>query len=78
MYEEAAQRIILEQEGIMGPIARDVASQVGAVFSANGKSVKFSRDPKKVIADLISAYGEVFGQASLAVSNEAVKKSKFR
>lgn len=70
VFAEAAQKIIREQEGIIGPVALEQAKKVPGL-NVNGK-VSIEGDQKEVLNKLIKQYEQLFGQASVEVCKEAV------
>ena len=71
-YVQMAERIIKQQEGIIGPVAIEQAKRV-ANLSVDWKnhSVSIKGDGAKVIDKLVEQYKELFGQISVEVCKEA-------
>ena len=69
-----ANKIIKEQELIIGPVAWNEARKVSGLKIINEKSgeVSFEGDPKQVIDRLVAQYENLFGRASHEVCKEAV------
>ncbi len=70
--QQLAERIISEQELVIGPLAWREAKKVHGLTYDHGK-VSMSGDSKKVLSDLVRRYEGLFGPASLDVCREAVK-----
>ena len=70
---QIAQKIIQEQEKIIGPIALEQAKQVEGLSVDWGKrEVKLEGDEKAVLENLVKKYQSLFGKASIEVCREAV------
>jgi hypothetical protein len=66
------QKIIQEQEKIIGPIALEQAMQVeGLSVNSGNHEVKLEGDEKTVLENLVKKYESLFGRASLEVCKEA-------
>jgi hypothetical protein len=75
-YNLIAEAIVKEQSQVIGPVALQQAHSVEGLEML-GDSVKITgKDPKKVIEDLVVAYSELFGRASVELSKEAVAELK--
>lgn len=74
VYSEIVQKIIAEQETIIGPVAVEKARQVGGIRVDSSKKVQLEGDPKKIIDELVTKYKELFGQISVEVCKEALHK----
>lgn len=73
-FEQAAIKIIEEQQGIIGPLALEQANQVkGLKIDWESKTVSFSGDKRAVLDDLVEQYKEFFGQTSVEVCKDAVR-----
>jgi len=71
---QITQKIIQEQEKIIGPIALEQATQVEGLFVNSGThEVKLEGDEKKVLENLVKKYESIFGRASLEVCKQAVQ-----
>lgn len=76
-YSKIIQRIIQEQENIIGQIAIEQAQKVnGLTVDWQKKTVQISGDNKKVLEELVVKYKGLFGQASVEVCKDAVKGLK--
>jgi nitric oxide reductase large subunit len=72
VYSEIVQRIIKQQESIIGPIAVEQAEHIANLkIDWDKKSVSVSGDGAKVIDDLVAQYKELFGKISVEVCREA-------
>lgn len=70
-----ATAIIKEQELVVGPLAWVEANKVsGLTVKDHTISVKDGGEGKKVLESLVKQYGNLFGQASIEVCKDAVKK----
>jgi len=69
------ERIIEEQELIIGPIAWEEAQQVkGLSVNAATKKISFTTNNQgEAINELVRRYEQLFGRASLEVCRDAVK-----
>lgn len=67
-----AERIIREQELIIGPLAWREAEKVSGLKVA-GKKVSISGSAKAALSGLVSRYEGLFGPASVEVCRDAVK-----
>lgn len=73
VYAQIAQKIIEQQETIIGPVAVQQAQQVsGMSVNWDDHSVSISGDEKQAVDDLIEQYKDLFGQIAVEVSKEAV------
>jgi len=74
IFAQLAERIIQEQETIIGPIALEQAKKVpGIEVDWQKKEVKIQGDEQKAVEQLIEKYRDFFGNASVEVCREAVK-----
>jgi len=68
------EKIIKEQEGIIGPVALEQARKVsGLSFDLKNHKVTFEGNKKEIIEKLVEQYEYLFGQASVEVCKDAVK-----
>lgn len=72
-YEEAVDRIIKEQQLIIGPLAFSQASKVNGI-TINGETVTLTGNGKEILNNLVNRYSEFFGQASIEVCKDAVRE----
>jgi len=74
ILEQAAEKIITEQEKIIGPIALEQAKKVpGLSVDLQKHEVKIEGDQKEILQKLVEQYQHLFGQASVEVCKDAVK-----
>lgn len=74
MYAQIAEKIIKEQETIIGPIALEQAQKVsGLKVDSQNQQVSFEGDKKMIIDNLVKKYQDLFGQASVEVCRQAVR-----
>lgn len=77
IYITAAQKIIQEQQAVIGPIALDQARRVaGLEVSASGEVTKITGNGKEILNFLVRQYEKLFGRASIDVCKDAVKEVK--
>ena len=74
-FPQIAQRIIREQELVIGPLAWGEARKVPGLQIVDERrgEVSFSGDQKEVVNKLVAQYGRLFGEASHAVCREAAQ-----
>ena len=70
---QLAERIIKEQEIVLGPLAWREAKKIKGLTVNGDGHVKLSGQGKKVVADLVKQYEKLFGPVSLDVCKEAAK-----
>jgi len=74
IYGEIAEKIIEEQEKIIGPIAFEQASKVpGLSVDLQKHEVKIEGNKKEILQKLVEQYQHLFGRASVEVCKDAVK-----
>lgn len=74
IYAQVAEKIIKEQENIIGPIALEQAKKVpGLSIDESGNTVTISGDEKTVLEKLVEQYKGLFGQTSVEVCKHAAK-----
>ena len=74
IYSEMAQKIIKEQEAILGPVAIEQAQKVaGLTIDANEKNITLNGDKKVIVENLVKQYQSLFGRISVEVCREAVR-----
>jgi hypothetical protein len=75
IFAQIAEKIISEQEKIIGPIALEQARKVNGLSVDDEKDdIKITGDKKEVIDGLVEQYKHLFGQASVEVCKEASRK----
>lgn len=73
-FEKIAEKIILEQEGIIGPVALEQARKVnGLRLDWQKHEVKIEGDEKAILQKLVEQYQHLFGQTSVEVCKSAIK-----
>lgn len=74
IYSQIVERIIKQQESIIGPIAIEQAEHVSNLkVDWDKKDITVSGDGAKVIDDLVGQYKELFGKISVEVCREAAE-----
>lgn len=74
IFAQAAEKIIREQEKIIGPIALEQAGKVAGMTVDWGKhEVVIVGDEKKALEELVRKYQMLFGKASIEVCKEAIQ-----
>ena len=74
VYAQIVERIIKQQESIIGPIAVEQAGHVHNLkVDWDKKNVQVTGDGAKVIDDLVGQYKELFGKISVEVCKEAAE-----
>jgi hypothetical protein len=72
IYSQIVERIISQQESIIGPIAVEQAEHVANLkVDWDKKDIKLTGDGAKVIDGLVAQYKELFGKISVEVCREA-------
>jgi hypothetical protein len=75
LYQQIVERIISEQENIIGPIALEQAVRVkGLKVNWAKHEISFKGKESDIIEELIEQYRDFFGQVSVEVCRHAVKK----
>jgi hypothetical protein len=75
-FPKLVQRIIKEQELVIGPLAWDEARKVQGlqiIDQKKGEVVLQNGDPKNIIDRLVAQYERIFGRASHEVCRESVQ-----
>lgn len=72
-YTQAAEKIIEEQENIIGPLALEQARKVKGL-QLEGHSVKFTGNKSAALDSLVEQYQALFGRTSVEVCKEAARK----
>lgn len=74
IFAQIVEKIVREQEKIIGPIALEQARKVqGLTVDMQKNEVKFVGDQKQIIESLIEQYKHLFGQASVEVCRDAAR-----
>lgn len=75
IYAQIAEKIIEQQEAIIGPIAVDQAQQVSALaIDWQAHTVKVSGNPQDAVDSLVEQYKVLFGKIAVETCKEAVSK----
>lgn len=75
IFGRMAEKIITEQESIIGPIALEQAKKVnGLNIDWVKHEVNMNGDQKDILEKLIEQYQNLFGKASVEVCRDAVKE----
>lgn len=73
VYSQIAEKIIEQQEAIIGPVAVQQAGQVkGLKIDWPQHLVTVSGSPQAAIDDLVEQYKDLFGQIAVETCKEAV------
>jgi hypothetical protein len=72
VFAQAAEKIIKEQQNIIGPLALEQAKKV-AGLKLSGTEVTIEGDKTAVLEKLVEQYQALFGQTSVEVCKDAVK-----
>lgn len=74
IFGRIVEKIITEQEKIIGPIALEQARKVqGLNVDMQKHEVRFGGNEKEILENLVGQYRHLFGQASVEVCREAVR-----
>jgi hypothetical protein len=74
IYAQIAEKIIKEQQSIIGPIAVEQAGKVpGLKVSLKNDQVVIDGNKKDVLENLVKQYEKLFGLTSVEVCRDAVK-----
>lgn len=74
IFARIAEKIIREQEGIIGPVALEQARKVhGLKIDWPKHVIVLEGNKKEIIEKLVEQYEYLFGQASVEVCKDAVK-----
>ncbi len=71
VFEQVAEKIITEQETIIGPVALEQARKVPGL-KLDDHHVTIEGNKASVVDGLVEQYRNLFGQTSVEVSKEAV------
>lgn len=75
IFGQLVEKIIKDQEDIIGPIALEQAQKVpGLKVDLEKHDVRFDGNQTDVVEKLVEKYKEIFGQTSVEVCKEAAKK----
>lgn len=74
IFAQMAEKIIKEQEGIIGPVALEQAQKVkGLQVDWQKHEVSFEGNKTDIVEKLVEQYQGLFGQASVEACKEAVR-----
>lgn len=74
IFSQIAEKIIKEQESIIGPIALEQAQKVPGLNVDNQKNqITIDGNKTDILEKLVERYQGLFGQASVQACREAVK-----
>jgi len=74
IFAQIVEKIIKEQETIIGPVALEQARKVsGLIINWEKHEVKLEGDKKEIVEKLVEQYEYLFGKASVEVCKDAVK-----
>jgi hypothetical protein len=74
IFATLADKIIKEQESIIGPIAYEQASKVaGITIDPTSHAVILEGDKKDILGKLVTQYEMLFGRVSIEICKEAVR-----
>lgn len=74
IFAKIVEKIIKEQETIIGPVALGQARKVpGLKIDWEKHEVKFEGEQKEILENLVEQYRYLFGQASVEVCKDAIK-----
>jgi histone H3/H4 len=76
IFAQIAEKIIKEQEVIIGPVAFEQAKKVSGMEVSDAGNVKISGNAKEVLTHLVEQYEKLFGRTSVEVCREAVRSIK--
>ncbi|MEK7559226.1 MAG: hypothetical protein AAB521_02900 [Patescibacteria group bacterium] len=75
IYGQVVEKIITEQEKIIGPVALEQARKVpGLTVDLQKHEVKIDGNKKEILQKLVEQYQHLFGQASVEVCKDAAKE----
>jgi hypothetical protein len=73
IFAQLAEKIIKEQEAIIGPVAYEQAKKVEGLEVTDSGKVTINGKAKEVLTQLVKQYEKLFGRTSVEVCREAVK-----
>lgn len=72
-FSQAVEKIVKEQETIIGPLALEQAQKVkGLAIDSKTRNVRFDGDKTQILELLVEQYKRLFGQTSVQVCKDAV------
>ncbi len=73
-YEQAATKIIKQQQGIIGPLAIEQARRVAGIsVDSHSHEVSLTGDKSAILQHLVEQYRKLFGQTSVEVCKDAIR-----
>ena len=76
IWAQMAEKIIKEQENIIGPVALEQARKVEGLEIVSEDNLKIVGNAKEVLSKLVDQYAKLLGRASIEVCKEAVQDAK--
>ena len=74
IFAQITEKIIQEQESVIGPIALEQAKKVpGLTINWENHEVILAGNEKEILNQLVNNYKHLFGQASVEVCKDAVR-----
>ena len=73
---QIADKIVREQEAIIGPVALEQAKKVSGLRIDDQQHITLEGDKKLILENLIKQYEKLFGLTSIEVCKEAVHEVK--
>ncbi len=75
LFDQIAEKIIEQQEAVIGPLAVEQAKKVHELkINWPQHEVDVSGNPQKAIDELVNQYKELFGQLAVETCKEAVSR----
>lgn len=71
VYTQAVEKIVKEQESIIGPLAIEQAKKVSGLTFSNGNA-EVAGNKSLVLEKLVKQYEQIFGRASVEVCKDAI------
>jgi hypothetical protein len=74
IYSRIVEKIITEQEHVIGPLALELAKRVtGLIIEWPKHEIGFQGDKKQVLESLVKEYEALFGATSVNVCKDAIR-----
>jgi len=74
IFQQVADKIIKEQENIIGPVALEQAKKVpGLKYDEQNREITLQGNATDIIENLVEKYKDLFGQASVEVCRDAAR-----
>lgn len=71
IFAQVVERIIKEQQSIIGPMALDMAKKVTGLQVVSADEVRLTGNGKQILDALVNQYAKLFGKASVEICKEA-------